>query len=99
MKKILIGILRKFKYVKELLSCLNDTSRKLNAMQAERTERRYELYYSCDSVTIDMYVFYKDENNLETSTYCTIKVFPYGDDPEYAKLCAEELLNALNSTN
>lgn len=96
MRKLLIRILRKFKYVKELLSCLNDTSRMLNAMQAERTERRYELCYSCDSVTIDMYVFYKDENNLKTNTYCTIKVFPYGDDPDYATLCAKELLDELN---
>lgn len=96
MKKLLIRILRKFKYVKELLSCLNDTCRILNAMQAERTKRRYELCYSDDSVTIDMYVFYKDENNLETNTHCTIKVFPKGDDPEYAELCAKELLDKLN---
>lgn len=96
MKKLLIGILRKFKYVKELLSCLNDTCRMLNAMQAERAERRYELYCGSESVTINMYVFYKDKYNLETSTYCTIKVFPYGDDPEYSKLCAKELLDELN---
>lgn len=92
MKSFLIRILRKFKYVKELLSFF----RMLNAMQEERTERRYELYYGGESVIIDMYVFYKDENNLETSTYCTIKVFPYGDDPDYAELCAKELLDKLN---
>lgn len=95
MKKLLIGILQKFKYVKELLSCLSDTYR-MNAMQAEITERRYELYYSGESVTVNMYVFYKDKNNLETNTYCIIKVFPYGDDPEYAELCAKELLDKLN---
>ena len=92
MKKLLIGILQKFKYVKELLSCF----RMLNAMQVERTKRRYELFYGGESVIVDMYVSYKDENNLETNTYCTIKVFPYGDDPEYAKLCAKELLDELN---
>ena len=92
MKSFLIRILRKFKYVKELLSCLG----MLNAMQAERTKRRYELYYGGESVIIDMYVFYKDENNLETNTYCTIKVFPYGEDPDYATLCAKELLDELN---
>ena len=92
MKKLLIRILRKFKYIKELLSFLQ----MLNAIQAERTKRRYELYYGGEGVIIDMYVFYKDENNLETSTYCTIKVFPYGDDPDYAELCAKELLDKLN---
>lgn len=28
--------------------------------------------------------------------HIVIKVFPYGDDPAYARLCAEELLDKLN---
>lgn len=28
---------------------------------------------------------------------CPIKVFPFGDDKEYARLCAEELCEMLNS--
>lgn len=96
MKKLLVGILRKFKYVKGLKSLIDDYKCELNALQEDETKRQYELWYNVESVSIVMYVTYKDNRNLQACTIASIKVFPYGDDPEYAELCAKELLDKLN---
>lgn len=96
MKKLLIRILLKFKYVKELDFYWHSTHNKLHALQSRETKRKYELCYGSEGVSVDMSVKHKDVHNLETNTYCTIKVFPYGDDIGYAVLCAEELLDKLN---
>lgn len=96
MKKLLIGILCKFKYVKELDFYWHSTHKKLHALQSRETKRKYELCYGSEGVSVDMGVKHEDVHILETYTYCTIKVFPYGDDPEYAELCAKELLDKLN---
>lgn len=96
MKKLLIRILQKFKYVKELDFYWHSTHKKLHALQSRETKRKYELCYGSEGVSVDMGVKHKDVHNLETSTYCTIKVFHYGDDPDYAELCAKELLDELN---
>lgn len=96
MKKLLIKILSKFKYVKGLKSLIDSYKCELKALQEDDTKRQYELWYNVESVSIVMYVTYKDNHNLQSCTLCTIKVFPYGDDPEYAELCAKELLDKLN---
>ena len=78
------------------------THNKLHAFQSRETKRKYEICYGSEGVSVDMGVKHKDIYNLEpntyfeTITYCTIKVFPYGDDPDYAELCAKELLDKLN---
>ena len=96
MKSFLIRILQTFKYVKELDFYWHSTHKKLHALQSRETKRKYELCYGSKGVSVDMSVKHKDVHNLETSTYCTIKVFPYGDDPDYTELCAKELLDELN---
>lgn len=96
MKKLWIRILRKFKYVKGLIQLINSYKYELKALQEDDTKRQYELWYDVESVSIVMYVTYKDNHNLQACTIASIKVFPYGDDPEYAELCAKELLDKLN---
>ena len=96
MRKLLISILRKFKYVKELKSLIDSYKCELKALQEDDIKRKYELWYNAESVSLVMYVKYKDNHNLQSCTLCTIKVFHYGDDPEYAELCAQELLDELN---
>ena len=96
MKKLLIRILRKFKYVKGLIQLINSYKYELKALQEDDKKRQYELWYDVESVSIVMYVTYKDNHNLQSCTLCTIKVFPYDDDPEYAELCAKELFDKLN---
>lgn len=96
MRKLLIKILQKFKYVKDLNSLIDSYKCELKALQEDDTKRQYELWYNVESVSIVMYVTYKDNNNLQSCTLCTIKVFPYDDDPDYAELCAKELLDKLN---
>lgn len=96
MKKLLIGILRKFKYAKGLISIIDSYKCELKALRADDTKRQYELWYNVESVSIFMYVEYKDNRDLQSWTHCVIKVFPYGDDPDYARLCAKELLDKLN---
>lgn len=96
MKKLLIGILRKFKYVKDLKSLIDSYNCELKALQGDDTKRQYGLCYNVGSVSIFMYVEYKDNRDLQLWTHCVIKVFPYGDDPDYARLCAKELLDKLN---
>jgi hypothetical protein len=96
MKKLLIGILRKFKYVKGLKSLIDSYKYELKALREDNTKRQYELWYNDESVSIVMYVTYKDNRNLQSCTIALIKVFPYGDDPDYAELCAKELLDKLN---
>jgi hypothetical protein len=96
MKKLLMRILRKFKYVKGLKSLIDSYKCELKALQEDDTKRQYELWYNVESVSIVMYVTYKDNRNLQACTIASIKVFPYGDDPDYAELCAKELLDKLN---
>lgn len=96
MKKLLIGILRKFKYVKGLKSLIDSYKCELKALSRDEPKRQYEFWYNDESVSIVMYVTYKDNRNLQACTIASIKVFPYGDDPEYAELCAKELLDKLN---
>lgn len=96
MKNLLIKILSKFKYVKGLKSLIDRYKCELKALQVDDIKRQYELWYSVESVSIVMYVIYKDNHNLQACTIASIKVFPYGDDPEYAELCAKELLDKLN---
>jgi hypothetical protein len=96
MKKLLIGILRKFKYVKGLISIIDSYKYELKALKRDDTKREYELWYNVESVSIVMYVTYKDNHNLQACTIASIKVFPYGDDQDYAELCAKELLDKLN---
>lgn len=96
MKRLWIRILRKFKYVKGLIQLINSYKYELKALQEDDKKRQYGLWYNVESVSIVMYVTYKDNHNLQSCTLCTIKVFPYGDDPDYAELCAKELLDKLN---
>jgi hypothetical protein len=96
MKKLLTRILQKFKYVKGLIQLINSYKCELKALQEDDTKRQYELWYNVENVSVVMYVTYKDNRNLQLCTIASIKVFPYGDDPEYAKLCAKELLDELN---
>jgi hypothetical protein len=96
MKELLIGILQKFKYVKELDFYWHSTHKRLHALQSRETKRKYDLCYGYEGVSVDMCVKHKDVHNLEEYTWCTIKVFPYGDDVDYAELCAKELLEKLN---
>ena len=96
MKKLLIRILQKFKYVKGLKSLIVSYKCELKALQEDETKRQYGLWYNAENISIVMYVHYKDKDNLEFCTLCTIKVFPKGDDPDYAELCAKELLDKLN---
>jgi hypothetical protein len=96
MKKLLIRILQKFKYVKGLISVIDSYKYELKALREDDKKCQYELWYNAESVSIVMYVTYKDNRNLQSCTLCIIKVFPYGDDPDYAELCAKELLDKLN---
>lgn len=96
MKRLLIRILQKFKYVKGLKSLIDSYRCELKALQEYDTKRQYGLWHDDENVSVVMYVKYKDNHNLQSCTLCTIKVFPYGDDIEYAELCAKELLDKLN---
>lgn len=55
-------------------------------------EKRFEVNYTID-------YFHSPELKVKEPYTHLIKVFPFGDDMEYARLCAEELCEMLNQKN
>ena len=109
MKKLLIGILSKFKYVKVLKSLIDSYKcelKKLNGDIEHLTERlRFYTYYfaadarefkiieNFDSFDIVLEIVRAVPFRVENFP---IKRFYFRDDIDYAKLCAQELLDKLN---
>ena len=70
------------------------TKPSLGIVGHENTLRKYHFVEWGNYYTI--YMFVEDCNKDITFSGVLIKAFPKGDDPEYAELCAKELLDELN---
>lgn len=76
--------------------------KELNILEEQREAVRRLLYYVITqpnptySVTVD-YGFYIVSMETPCGGVFPIKAFPIGDNKEYARLCAEELCEMLNS--
>ena len=55
---------------------------------------RCQFYINDNGVLVDVKRMYRLHEGSVVDVL--IKRFPYGDDPEYARLCAKELLDELN---
>lgn len=109
MEKLLIKILQKFKYVKDLKSLIDSYKCEIKELSEDIKHLKERLGFYIYNLVGDTREFIIRENYesfdvvlriLQIVPYreenIPIKRFYFRDDPEYAELCAKELLDKLN---
>lgn len=72
---------------------------KILEIQRDKVQRLLNFVMTQPNPTYSVHVGYDFYVVSINTFYCPypIKIFPFGDDEQYAKLCAEELCEMLNS--